>query len=208
MTPAADPGAPDLDVPRETRDRLRVLGELVAKWSPRINLISPGSVRDMWARHIYDSAQLWPLAPEAASSWVDLGAGGGFPGLVIAVIAAEARPQLTVTLVESDARKCAFLNEAARVLEVTVFVERRRIETPPRRRYDVVSARALASLEDLLRLSAPYGKPDSVMLFPKGARAETELTEAADAWHCRIDRIASRTDPSAVILKLSECRRV
>jgi 16S rRNA (guanine527-N7)-methyltransferase len=193
---------------RETAARLDALEALVRRWSPRINLVAPGDLGDLRRRHSLDSAQLVDLAPETATDWLDLGSGGGFPGLVVAAIAADRRPGLRVTLVESDARKCAFLATAARELGLDVVVENRRAEALAPRPVDVVSARALAPLARLFPLVAPFFGPRTVGLFPKGAQVDGELTAAAPAWHSVVERLPSATDPAAAILRVTELRRV
>lgn len=189
-------------VSRETLERLDALADALARWNRSINLVSARSLADLWRRHILDSAQLAPLAPPTARSWVDLGAGGGFPGLVVAALAQERQPALHMTLVESDARKCAFLANAARAMALDVTIENRRIEQPPPRRHDVVSARALAPLSRLLDLAAPYMAQGAVALFPKGAGVDAELTEAMRKRHIEVARAPSITDPHGVILQV------
>lgn len=189
-------------VSRETLERLDALADALARWNRSINLVSARSLADLWRRHILDSAQLAPLAPPTARSWVDLGAGGGFPGLVVAALAQERQPALHMTLVESDARKCAFLANAARAMALYVTIENRRIEQPPPRRHDVVSARALAPLSRLLDLAAPYMAEGAVALFPKGAGVDAELTEAMRKRHIEVARAPSITDPHGVILQV------
>ncbi|MGF1660279.1 MAG: 16S rRNA (guanine(527)-N(7))-methyltransferase RsmG [Rubrimonas sp.] len=196
------------DVSRETLERLEAFEALVRKWTAAINLIAPGTVDDIRRRHTLDSAQLFALAPDHAGSWVDLGAGGGFPGMVIAILAEGSGRQLDFRLVESDARKCAFLEAATRELGVRARVLRRRVEGSPFSPADVVSARALAPLGKLLTLAAPWRNSGGVFLFPKGARVDAELTEARRCWHMDVDRIASATDPQACVLRIRECLRV
>ena len=205
--PGTEPCDPLADVSRETLDRLDAFETLVRRWTPRINLIAPGAVDEIRHRHTCDSAQLLRLAPPEAETWVDLGAGGGFPGVVIAILAVERRPGLQVALVESDARKCAFLEAAIRDLGLSARVLRRRAEGAPDLAADVVSARALAPLAKLVPLALPWRKPGGIFLFPKGVRADDELTEARKCWHMEVDRIASATDPQASILRIKECRR-
>lgn len=194
------------NVSRETSDRLQFFQDMVLKWTKRINLVASSTKSNFFHRHIMDSAQLFPLAPPAARVWVDLGSGGGFPGLVIAILAAEMSPELRVTMVESDQRKSAFLVTAAREMGLDVSVNTRRMETPPFVSADVVSARALAPAARLFALAHPYLHRDSVCLFLKGARVEDELTEAARGWHSRIDRIPSVTARDSVILRVTELR--
>jgi 16S rRNA (guanine527-N7)-methyltransferase len=191
----------------DTAMRLDALAAVLARWQRAINLVAPASLPRIWTRHIADSLQLWALAPQASGSWIDLGSGAGFPGLVIAAMAAEQRPALSVALVESDSRKCAFLAEAARAMGLTPDIQRRRIETDPPCRYDVVSARALAPLERLCGFAATHLAEGGVALFPKGAEVERELTAAARAWHYRATRTASLTDPAGVVLTVTELRR-
>lgn len=130
------------DVSRETMDRLGAYASLLEKWNPKINLVSSSTLANTWHRHLADSAQLWALAPEGAKSWMDIGSGAGFPGLVIAAIAAEKLPDLAVTLVESDRRKSVFLKTVAREMGVTVNVITERIEMLEPQNADILSARA------------------------------------------------------------------
>jgi 16S rRNA (guanine527-N7)-methyltransferase len=194
------------DVSRETEARLRALLELLQRWNNAVRLVAPADPATLWRRHVLDSAQLWRLAPERAKYWVDLGSGGGFPGLVVAVVAAEHRPDLKVALVESDTRKTLFLSEAARRLGLSVDILRRRIERDPEPVGDVVSARALAPLPDLLALAAPWLSDGGVALFPKGARVEREVAAAKRDWRFTLTRHPSITDPRGVILAVTEPR--
>jgi 16S rRNA (guanine527-N7)-methyltransferase len=204
MTPAGF--AAEFGVSRETMERLEVYAALLARWNRHINLVAPATIASVWTRHIADSAQLLDLAPEAARTWIDLGAGAGLPGLVIAALAAEKRPALRLRLVESGSRKAAFLAEAARESGVSVAIEPNRIEELPPAPHDVVSARALAPLPRLCALAHRFAGPGTIFLFPKGARLESELTAASAAWHIRAERIASRTDPAAAVLRIRELR--
>lgn len=194
-------------VPRETLSALEAYLDLLLAWNRRMNLVSRRGSDNIWHRHILDSAQLAYLAPPAALTWLDLGSGAGFPGVVCSVLArAQDRPT-QFTLVEADARKVAFMREATRRLGVQVTVLHGRVEQlslPPQ---GVVSARALASLDQLLSYAAPFCGPETVLLFPKGKQADSELTLARHDWHSRVVRIPSCTDPDATILRLSEVRR-
>lgn len=196
------------DVSRETLERLDTHVSLLRRWSQRINLVGRSTLAEVWRRHVADSAQLMPHAPAGARHWVDLGSGAGFPGLVIAALAREARPDLAVTLVESDARKCAFMAEAARAMGLTVTVLPRRIEDVAPLGADVVSARALAPLPALLPMAARHLSPDGVALFLKGAGANAELTEAAATWHSETRLVRSVTDPSGAVIIARGIRRV
>lgn len=209
MTLAAHERLPGwLDVSRETRDRLSQLGALLAKWNPVINLVSRATLADSWNRHILDSAQLFEYAPAGTTRWADLGSGGGFPGLVIAVLALERAPEMRVVLVESDQRKAAFLNQAARDLGLNAEVIRQRIEIAAPLRADVVSARALAPLSQLCGFAARHLRANGVALFPKGANHAAELDAASKEWRFDVRTHASKTDASAVIYELREIAHV
>lgn len=195
-----------MNVSRETFPRLAAFEEIVRQWAPRINLISRGDLDHLWDRHIADSAQIHDIAPPA-ETWLDFGSGAGFPGLVCAILATDAGNSTRFTLVESDARKCAFLREAARKLDVPVTVVTARIEAMPSTPCDIITARAVAPLTKLLSLAYPHCGPATMCLFPKGVRAESELTEAAADWHTTTERLPSRTDPGASILKITDIAR-
>ncbi|WP_104019952.1 16S rRNA (guanine(527)-N(7))-methyltransferase RsmG [Roseovarius nitratireducens] len=195
------------DVSRETRERLDLYATLIEKWNPRINLVSRASLPHLQARHFEDSAQLHALAPTPVAHWADLGSGGGFPGLVIAILAHETGSPARVTLVESDARKSAFLRTVIRETGIAATVRTERIEKMDPLAADVLSARALADLSALLGYAARHLAPGGTALFPKGATWRQELTEAQSKWHftSRVDK--SRTDPEAVILRVTGVSR-
>ena len=200
------PGA-DTPVPREAAEALAGFANLVTDWNRRINLLSRSEAGDIWSRHIGDSAQLLRLAPAAAKTWLDLGSGAGFPALVCAAIAKAENRTVAFTLVEADGRKAAFLREAARRMGLDVAVLRRRIEELSIPAQDLISARALAPLGQLLAYAAPFSHERTVLLLPKGRQADSELTLARRDWHIRAVRVPSRTDPEATILRLSEVSR-
>lgn len=162
---------------------------------------------DLWKRHVLDSAQIFPLRSLETRSWLDLGSGAGFPGLVCAAIAAAREEPIRFTLVEADNRKAAFLREAARQLELDLDVVNQRAETVALPPQDVVTARALTALDSLLSLSHPFIHDSTRLLFPKGRKAESELTSARRNWHIRVVRVPSRTDPESKIFQISEVRR-
>ncbi|OYD86111.1 16S rRNA (guanine(527)-N(7))-methyltransferase RsmG [Azospirillum brasilense] len=190
-------------VSRETLDRLAAYEATLRKWQPKINLVGPSTLPDAWRRHFLDSAQLYPLLPEGARVLVDLGSGAGFPGLVLAIMGV---PE--VHLVESDSRKCAFLREAARVAGASVTVHNKRIEAAPPIAADVVTARALAPLNDLLNWAYPFLQDRGAALFPKGQNVADELTDTTKYWKMRTERFDSRTDPTGTILRVSGIARV
>ncbi|MGE3282073.1 MAG: 16S rRNA (guanine(527)-N(7))-methyltransferase RsmG [Alphaproteobacteria bacterium] len=174
---------------------------LLKTWSARINLIASSTLADPWRRHFLDSAQLFPLIPAGAESLVDLGSGAGFPGLVLAIMGVPG-----VELVESDARKCAFLREAARVAETPVTIRNARIETIPPHPVAVVTARGCAPLDQLLSYSQRFIGPETVCLFPKGEQARQELAAVQESWEFDVTTHPSRTDPRGVVLCLSRVR--
>lgn len=194
-------------VPREARRALEGFVELAKHWNKRINLHSRQERDAIWDRHVLDSAQLVRLAPPATRTWLDLGSGAGFPGLVCAAICKAENRATGFTLVEADGRKAAFLREAARQMRMDVAVLHGRIEELSLPAQDLVSARALARLDRLLGYAAPFCHPGTVLLFPKGRQADFELTLARQAWHIRAVRTPSRTDPEATILRISEVTR-
>ena len=189
------------DVSRETLDRLQALVALLEKWNRTINLVSKGTIDAAWQRHIVDSAQIFEFG-KTASSWVDLGSGGGFPGLVIAIIAAEKAPLLTLTLIESDQRKATFLRLASQNLGLRTRVISGRIETVTPLLADVVSARALAPLPLLCKYAAPHLAPHGRAIFLKGKAFEAETVEARRMWNFDLETHPSITDPSAIVLVL------
>lgn len=199
--------APDL-VSRETWHRLDAVVALLLRWQPAVNLVSASSLAKLWTRHVADSLQLFPLAPEART-WVDLGSGGGFPGLVLACAMAEL-DGARVHLIESDQRKAAFLREAARTAAVPATVHAQRIETVASTwagRADVISARALAPLSRLLDHAEPWLQSGAQALFLKGQDVERELTESSKSWHMDVELLASITDPLGRIVHVRRAER-
>lgn len=195
-----------MNVSRETMARLETYEQRLRQWSRRINLVAPSTLSDLWRRHIVDSAQLVDLA-QPARTWVDLGAGGGLPGLIVAAILAERSPDTAMTLIESDKRKSAFLADAAHHMGLKVSVLPVRIESAAGAKFDIVSARALAPLPRLLDLAAPFCNAATNCLFPKGESLAEELTEARRHWHIEAETYPSRTHAGATILKIQEFSR-
>lgn len=188
------------DVPRETLSPVAEYVSLLLKWNGKINLIGPATEPDIWSRHIEDSMQLIPLIPAEARLLVDLGSGAGLPGMVIAI----ARPDLKVTLVEQDQRKAAFLTEVKHRLNLgNVTVEARDIRTLEGS-FDVVTARALASLDTLLSFAKPLMGQGAICLFPKGENHEHELSEARQNWQFDNTRQSSITHGASSIITISK----
>ncbi len=194
-------------VSRETMARLEIYAALLRKWNPAINLVAKSTLSDLWQRHFEDSAQMLDLCPPGTESWCDLGSGGGFPGLVVAIIARETHPELRVTLVESDQRKATFLRTVARETGVAVTVCTERAETLAPQGADVISARALAPLPLLLGYIFRHQKPGGAAFLPKGANADAELEEALATWRFKVQKTRSKTDPQAVILTIGDLTR-
>lgn len=187
--------------------RLRLYAERLIKWQKAINLVAPKTLPELWQRHFLDSAQLLRHAPANAQRWLDLGSGGGFPGLVVAALS-----DAHVHLVESDQRKSAFLRDTAHAMGVPVTVHVKRIEAvDPAALHQamggapqVISARALAPLKELIDLAHPLAGPDTVFLFLKGRQAEDELTEARRYWTLRSpDLLPSLTEAGARIIRFA-----
>jgi 16S rRNA (guanine527-N7)-methyltransferase len=227
------------DVSRETIDRLTTYEGLLRQWQKAVNLVAPSTLEAVWHRHFADSAQLLPLAP-AARTWVDLGSGAGFPGLVIVILLAgraaagvtptpdpspqgggepPARKTPRITLIESNARKCAFLREVVRQTGISagpqpgvaVDILSTRIETAATQASlqapDVVSARALAPLDKLLALAAPLFASSTVGLFLKGRDVAAELKAAEKLWTFNAELVPSRTEREGRIVVIRNLGR-
>ena len=196
-----------LNVSRETLERLFAFCALVEKWNPAINLVSKSGVAEIWDRHVIYSAQLIRQIPLHGGRWCDLGSGGGFPGIVLAILAKELHPEATMVLVESDRRKSVFLSEAARLLDISVTVKTQRIDDLEPLQADVLTARALAPLSNLCGYAYRHLKPDGVAIFPKGAAAAREIEDAKKQWQFNCDTMQSYTDPTALVVALRGIHR-
>ena len=190
-------------VSRETWERLDGLVAHLLQWQQHTNLVAGSTLPQIWIRHVADSLQLLALAPEA-KTWIDLGSGAGFPGLVIACARAD-MPGAQVHLVESKQKKANFLRECVAALGIPAIVYAQRIEEFTRankRCFDVVTARALAPLDKLLGYANPLLKRGGIGLFPKGQDVEAELTAASKSWTIEADLVPSKTDPHARIVRV------
>ena len=188
-------------VSRETAARLDRFVEFLLPRAQTTNLIARSTIPSVWTRHIADSLQLVPLAP-VAKCWVDLGSGAGFPGLIVACVLAD-RPGSAVHLVESTGKKAAFLRDAVNHLEVPATVHAVRIEDFVKNsgvRPDVVCARALAPLDELLELALPILSKGALGLFPKGQDVEGELTRASNCWKIDAQLVPSQTSTEGRIV--------
>ncbi|MGI3169775.1 16S rRNA (guanine(527)-N(7))-methyltransferase RsmG [Pseudooceanicola sp. C21-150M6] len=196
------------DVSRETLERLTLYQDLLLKWNTKINLVAKSTLANAVQRHFQDSAQIFDLCPDRAVSWVDLGSGGGFPGLVVAILAAEQRPDVMVSLVESDQRKSAFLRSVIRETGVSATVITSRIEELEPQAADVISARALADLDTLLGYVALHGAPAVTGVFLKGRQWSSEVAKAKERWRFQVDIRQSKTEQEAVVLAFRNIEHV
>jgi 16S rRNA (guanine527-N7)-methyltransferase len=199
------------DVSRETIARLDRFVELLLVWQGRTNLISPSTIPSLWTRHVADSLQLLQLAeitpPRAGEGrvggvWLDLGSGGGFPGIVLACALADV-PGTRIHLIESNMKKASFLREAVRETKVPGIVHAARIETLVPvlgGAADYVTARALAPLPDLLEMIAPFLKKGAKAFLPKGQDLDIELTKATKRWNIEAETVPSKTSKAGRIL--------
>ena len=199
MTP--DCGLSELNVSRETMQRLRDFIPVLEKWNAAINLISKSTVDQIWTRHVLDSVQVFNHGA-MATRWADLGSGGGFPGIVVAILAAEKAPDMRVILIESDQRKAAFLRQASLSLGLSTEVITDRIEALSPLSADVVSARALAPLPQLCGFAKTHLAQNGAAIFLKGKTSATEIADARKDWNFSLECHTSMTDPSAVVLVL------
>lgn len=190
-----------IQVPYGTRQKLEHYAAMLEEWNARFNLVAKSTLPDLWTRHFLDSAQLFPLLPLGASRLVDMGSGAGFPGLVLSILGV---PE--VHLIESIGKKARFLEAVAKELDLSVSVHQERIEKlkiPA----DLITARALSHLSQLLLWAKPFMKEESTALFLKGQKAEAELTEARKYWTFDLEKTASLTDPSALILTIRRLKK-
>lgn len=217
MTPASerptvdgrDAFAEAFKVPRETIHRLTRYAEILSHWQKSINLVSASTLPELWSRHFADSAQLDRLAPDART-WLDLGSGAGFPGLVVAILKT-GTPDFRMHLVESNQKKCAFLAEVVRTVEAPVDIHAMRIEELAERaqslRPDVVSARALAPLPRLFELASPFFGQGTRGLFLKGRETEAEIEAARLRWAFDAHLHPSMTAKDASIVDITGLRQ-
>ena len=178
------------------------------RWQPAVQLVSTSTLPQLWTRHIADSLQLLDLAPDA-KAWADLGSGGGFPGVVLA-IALKETPGAKVHLIESDQRKGAFLREAVRALELPAMIHVKRIEEVDAAALpglEAVTARALAPMPELLDIASPFLQNGAKGLFMKGANVENELTAATKSWKILSTTVPSKTDAAGRIVIVEQALR-
>jgi 16S rRNA (guanine527-N7)-methyltransferase len=195
------------NVSRESAEKLHIYVDLLQDWQKRMNLVSSASLAHVWTRHVADSLQLLRFLPEPPLRIVDLGSGAGFPGLVLAL----ARPY-ALHLYESIGKKALFLREVIRATGADAEVHQMRIEDagkdPKRPKADYLTARAVAPLDRLLELASPWLSEGTTGLFMKGQDVDVELTRATKSWNITYAKHPSITDSRAVILRITEARRV
>ncbi len=196
--------AAEFDVSRETLAKLDRYAELLTEWQQRMNLVGPSTLPNIWDRHFRDSAQLLPIAG-TGKRWLDIGAGAGFPGLIIAIL----DPESNINLVESITKKCSFLDTVAHATDTAghARISNVRIEALAAGKYDIITARAAAALETLFDWGLRFAGPQTRWLLPKGARVEEELASAAKRFHFDHQLIPSRTDSAARIVVATKVKR-
>ena len=192
------------DVSRETQGRLDDFAVLLARENQVQNLVSRDSLARLWTRHIADSAQLVPLAPPEAKSWLDLGSGAGFPGLIVALLFPG-----SVTLVEQRPKRADFLRRAASTLRLppATMIHEARLERLEAACFDVISARAFAPLDRLLAVAERFATPNTRWVLPKGRNAKSELEAARASWQGDFRLVPSLTDADSAIIVAEGVRR-
>ena len=194
-------------VSRETFDRLKAYELSLYEWQKKFNLVSNSSLENCWNRHFEDSAQLYKYIPNTARSLVDFGSGAGFPGMVLAIIAMEKTPYLKVNLIESIKKKTLYLNEVKRITGANVNIINDRIENLTALKSDVITSRAMASLDELLQYASHFAKKETLCIFPKGKKYAEEISEANKHWRfdCEVhDSITSDEGKILIISRLSK----
>jgi len=192
-------------VSRETIERFVAYQAILTKWAPRINLVGASTLGSFWHRHILDSVQILPLARPEAKSWVDFGSGAGFPGLVIAALL-ESLDGAHITLIEASTKRCGFLREAARAMQVHVDIVNDRLEDVLPRPVDIITARAFTALDRLLNYAGPWQGPQTQALFPKGEEVSAELAQASTNWLFKSTIHPSVSDVRGCIVEITECQ--
>lgn len=191
----------------ETMELLNVYHDLLVEWQSKFNLVSNSSLQYAWNRHFEDSVQLYKYIPKNAVSLIDFGSGAGFPAMVLAIIAKEKTPYLNFTLVESIKKKTLYLNEVALKTGVSVNIINDRIENIKKQKYDVITSRAMTSLNDLLKYAYPFCHKQTVCIFPKGKNYSSELAEAHKTWKFKCDIKQSKVSDEGKILIVTDIQK-
>lgn len=183
--------------PREAVEKLDLYAELLGEWNQKFNLVAPSTIPHTWSRHFLDSAQLSPMIPKDAGILADLGSGAGFPGLVLSIVGIG-----HIHLIESTGKKADFLRTVIEKLNLNAVVHQCRVEDLENFKADIITARALAPLKDLLFLASPLAKKNTICLFLKGQKADVELTEAKKYWMFDCVKTQSLSDASGSVLAI------
>lgn len=212
MSPDAECGMSDFgarfNVSRETLLRIEAYRELLVLWNARINLVSASTIQNFWTRHATDCAQILDVAGSGVRSVIDIGSGAGLPGLILAALLSDRFDDYRTCLVEVQPKKCAFLREAARALDLKVEIENRKIEEVAPAKYDMVTARAFAPLSKLLELAQPYAQLGARPLFLKGEDVPKEIIEASTKWKFCYKTTQSITHNQGCVIEISDLMRV
>jgi len=195
------------NVSRETIDNLKLFQNMVLEWNKKFNLISKSSEKDIWERHILDSLQLCQFINKNHKILYDFGSGAGFPGVVLAIIGKQNFPELKITLIESIGKKVLFLKEVDKVLDLNLNIINDRIENLKLPKADIISSRALASLEKLLAYAKPFCFEKTILIFPKGEKWQEEINKAKEKWIFDYKNIQSITNNKGCILSINKIRR-
>lgn len=195
------------NVSRETIQKLKEYEALVKEWNMKFNLVAKSSVDDLWNRHILDSLQLYGFLRPTDKVLYDLGSGAGFPGMVLAIMAKENYPELSISLIESIGKKANFLNVVKNKLNLNIDIINERVENLKLKKADVISSRAMASLSKLFDYSLPFCSSKTRLIFPKGAKWQEEVAEAQKKWLFNFDAVKSVTSESGHILNICDLRR-
>ena len=195
------------NVSRETKEKIEAYKTLVLEWNCKFNLISKSSVEHIWERHILDSVQLYKYFRRTDKILLDLGSGAGFPGMVLAIMAEQLNPELSINLVESIGKKTLFLNAVKNELKLNVNILHDRIENIKMKNVDVITSRALAALSKLLDYSKPFCRTETNLIFPKGEHWADEIETAQKQWYFKYKAENSATDKLGKVLCISELRR-
>ncbi len=196
------------DVSRETMKDIEKFEELILKWTEKINLISKKDRHHIRARHTLDSLQLCKKMDTEDRTWLDVGSGGGFPGLVVSIYAKHEMEDVCVTCIEADMRKSAFLRVAIEDLNLPATVVAKRLQDVESSPFSVISARALASLDILLKMTHRFATNQTKFFFPKGVRWNEEVVEARKDWRFNLEVHPSGTQEGAALLELTNVSRV
>lgn len=200
----------DFPVSRETLDKLEVYEQLLKKWQKTINLVGDSTIDDIWERHFLDSAQLVKYIPAGKHRIVDFGSGAGFPILVYATLLQNAKKcgEYEFHTIESDSRKCAFMREVVRNLDLNINIHNSRIEQISLGFFDFITARALTSLDGLLTYARPFITKNSVCIFLKGENLSDEMTIFNRKWEADVQEYPSLSDKNGKIVVLKNIREL